>query len=306
VFTVIADVLAGAMLGHVSWTPWPLIATLGVSAIGLYWAGMILNDVFDIEKDRLQNRGRPLADGRIAISTARRVAYALMFFSIIASFVATMFYSAILPTIAASSWQRYSTPCIAIGLGLTIWLYDGPLKATVIGPILMGLCRVGSILLGISIGWWLEPLQPWNAAHLWMAAIGHGVYVAGITWAARREAEASQTWTLGFGWCLCAVGIAMLASVSAFAPAGMIMHLDPRTSYPIAIVLLALPWAKRACFSVITPSPNTIQMAVKQAILSIIFFDAILTLQFGGPWPAIAVCSLIVPAMILGRFLRST
>jgi len=308
-FTVVADVLAGAMLARGTWLPWRMVAVLVVAAVVMYWAGMILNDVYDIEKDRVQNRGRPLVDGRISRSTARGVGYALLVAGVLATLVATIFYVPLTfpqPSPESQRWLCFSTPVVATLLGFSIWLYDGPLKTTPVGPVLMGLCRVGSLLLGISIGWWLEPTQPWNAPHLWMAAIGHGVYVMGITWAARREAEDSQTWTLGFGWCICLVGIAMLASVSWFVPEGARLRLSPQTSYPIAIGLLALPWARRAVFSVVTPGPNTIQAAVKQAILSIIFFDSILGLQFGGPWPAITICSLIVPAMILGRYFRST
>jgi UbiA prenyltransferase family len=308
-FTVVADVMAGAMLARGTWSPWPLIAVLVVAAVGIYWAGMILNDVYDIEKDRIQNRGRPLVDGRISRSSARRVGYLLLVGGVVSVLIATMAFAKLLPSDTfrePSSWLVYSTPLVTVLLGLSVWLYDGPLKATQIGPVLMGLCRVGSLLLGISIGWWLTPTQPWNAPHLWMAAIGHGVYVMGITWAARREAEANQTWTLAFGWCVCLVGIAMLASVSWFVSEDVHLRLTAETSYPMAIGLLALPWARRAVFSVVSPSSGTIQAAVKQAILSIIFFDSILALQFGGPWPAIAICSLIIPAMILGRYFRST
>ncbi len=297
------------MLVRGTWLPWPLVAVLVVSAVVMYWAGMILNDVYDIEKDRVQNRGRPLVDGRISISSAQGVGYSLLFGGVVAILVVTLSFAERTPTdvsTTTSQWIHFSTPLVALFLALSIRLYDGPLKATPVGPVLMGGCRVGSLLLGISIGWWLAPTQPWNASHLWMAAIGHGVYVMGITWAARREAEASQTWTLGFGWCVCAVGIAMLASVSWFVPEGTRLRLSPQSSYPIAIGLLALPWARRALFSVVLPGPSTIQAAVKQAILSIIFFDSILALQFGGPWPAIAICSLIIPAMILGRYFRST
>ncbi len=308
-FTVIADVLAGTMLARGTWQPWPLIVVLVVSAVGMYWAGMILNDLYDVDKDRLQNRGRPLVDGRIETATARRVAYALLIGGIAATLVASIALvegNTSIASTAPAFWLRYYTPLVAVGLAAAIWLYDGPLKATAIGPLLMGLCRVGSLLLGISIGWWLAPTQPWNANYLWVAAIGHGVYVMGITWSARREAEATQTWTLGFGWTICLIGIAMLASVSWFALGDIPMRLTPQTSYPIAIVLLAFPWARRAFFSLIQPSPSTIQAAVRQAILSIIFFDAILALQFGGPWPAITICSLIIPAMLTGRYLKLT
>lgn len=319
VFTVIADVLAGVtvargMIGTTSasramWEPWPLTAILVISAIAFYWAGMILNDVFDVDKDRLQNRGRPLVEGRISISAARMVAYGFMLGGLIAILIGVSYFSRgeNSPATEPLSWTiRYSTAIIAFGLVTAIWLYDSPFKATWIGPCLMGLCRVGSMLLGLSIGWWLEPTQSIYAPHFWMAAIGHGIYVMGITWAARREAEAKQTWTLAFGWVICLVGIAMLASVSLFVPEGSYLRLSPQTSYPIAIGLLSIPWARRAVFSVVSPNPQSIQAAVKQAIMSMIFFDATLALQFGGPVPALTICALILPAMIIGRYFRST
>jgi 4-hydroxybenzoate polyprenyltransferase len=317
-FTVIADGLAGLAVARsaAAWSPLPLSFALIGGLIALYWAGMVLNDVFDFEKDRLQGRGRPLTDGRIGLPAARLAGYGLLFSGILAIGLGagwTAFSAsdsaAITPQdqdVAPSLTKAWPTVAIAIGLAFTVWLYDSPLNGTIIGPWLMGGCRFASLLLGMSVGWWLEPTQSWASPHSWVAALGHGLYVSGITWAARREAEIHQDWTLKLGWAIAACGVALLASVSCFYRDWMSLRLTPTVAYPLAIGLMAIPTFRRAWVSIAKPSPATIQAAIKQAILSMIFFDAVLTLQFAGPWPALLVCSLILPALFSGRWLRST
>lgn len=298
VFTAIADVLAGIIVAHQSWGPWQVTVLLIGSVVCLYWGGMVLNDVYDVDRDRQANRGRPLADGRIALMQARVAGYALMLVGVAL---------ATLVVFDPTPYQyKYLTPLIALATAVVIWLYDGPLKATIAGPWLMGMCRVGSMLLGLSVGWWLEPIQSFGSTYLWAAAIGHGVYVAGITWAARREAERHQNWTLLFGWIVCVVGISFLGCVPALAPQGMPLRVNPFSIYPLAIACLAMPWLRRAINTIVDPRPTTIQAAVKQAILSIIFFDALLAIQFGEFWHGAVVCSLMIPANALGKKFRST
>jgi UbiA prenyltransferase family len=324
-FTVIADVLAGAAVGLLSWQPTLLVLMMVVATLFFYWSGMILNDIYDVEKDRIQNRNRPLVSGEFSIQTARKIAWSLILLGlslvVIASWIwdvdrATPMNLSLSSSISDSNSLgteptlspliQNSTVCIAASLVLFIWLYDGPLKATFAGPIFMGLCRVCSLLIGISLGWWNAPIHPWELPHFWLAAAGQGVFVMGLTWAARREAEAKQNLNLPLGWCGSLLGIAMLAMVSMAAPHRESLRIDANFGYPVAIGLLAFPWARRALQSVLAPSPTTIQLAVKQAIMSIIFFDAMLALQFAGPKHAIVICALIFPAMTLGKKFRST
>ncbi len=104
---------------------------------------MVLNDVYDVERDKAANRGRPLADGRIGIHQARLAGYGLMIAGI-------LFAASVLLMEGAKEYQ-FATPLVAVFIAVMIWLYDGPLKATLLGPWIMGLCRVGSLLLGISV-----------------------------------------------------------------------------------------------------------------------------------------------------------
>ena len=63
------------------------------------------------------------------------------------------------------------------------WLYDRRLKGTLIAPLGMGACRFLNVLLGMSAA-----AEPWYEVH-WLIAAAVGIYIAGVTWFARTEAE---------------------------------------------------------------------------------------------------------------------
>jgi 4-hydroxybenzoate polyprenyltransferase len=306
VFTVIADGLTGLAIARATWLPLPLTVAIVSSLVLLYWGGMMLNDVFDREKDHQQKRRRPLVDGSIDPGVARLAGFGCLIIGLL--ILAIGCWYAAEGGRGLASW--IPSLWMTVGLGLAIMvcvlLYDGPLKPTRLAPWCMGLCRMGSLLLGISVGWWLEPKQVWFAGHFWMLAAGHGLYVAGITWAARREADQIQDWTLRFGWLLSLLGVLCIAAGPWFTPPEIPLRLGPDWTFFVGLCLLAGPWIRRAMTSVLNPTPMTIQPAVKQAILTIIFFDALMVMQYAGPWPAMLVCSLIVPAVLSGKYLAST
>jgi len=319
VFTAIADVLAGAALaGALSQNTisqsWPTVLYLVIIVIALYWTGMIWNDINDLEQDRNQQRQRPLSDGRISIKAARNAAWMLLGVAILTAIGIGMnletFRTLVDVTyddIEQIPWTlRFGPLVVTAGLASCIRLYNSRLKMTLIGPLLMGLCRSGSMLLGISAGCCLGFTDWTTLPHGWIAVLGHGIYTAGFTWSARREAEVNLSRDIAAGWVVAAFGLGILSLVPWFAPSDIPLRINAVPSYPIVFTLMAMPLIRRAFFSVVDPTPRTIQLAIKQAILSIIFFDAILGLQFGGPWSALAICSLVIPSLILGKYFRST
>ncbi len=77
VFTAMADVAMGFLFVQSRgwqwdpwWDSWTLATLLAASGL-LYMAGMVLNDVFDLETDRHERPDRPLPSGRIPLTTAR-------------------------------------------------------------------------------------------------------------------------------------------------------------------------------------------------------------------------------------------
>ena len=133
--TACADVLAGFSIAV---GPWFAIDGIAVSlllmcsaSVCFYWAGMVLNDVHDIEADRIQRRKGPLVDGRIDIQTAAIAGWMLLCTGLLLTVVS----SYLLP--------RNPSKWLVVGIGsllaMVIAAYDSRLKATIFGPLLMGM-----------------------------------------------------------------------------------------------------------------------------------------------------------------------
>ncbi|MEI7782204.1 MAG: UbiA family prenyltransferase, partial [Planctomycetota bacterium] len=179
--TAVADVLAGFLIvSHtraLGWPPLPLWLAIAAS-LCFYAAGMVLNDVFDVEVDRRERPERPLPSGLVALGTAARVGNGLLAMGGVFA-CATAFLSG-----------HAAVALVGAALTAAIWIYDRQAKATILGPAVMGSCRSLNWLLGMTAAG--GPTAPYE----WLLPIGMGLYVAGITLFARDEAGRSRTGTL--------------------------------------------------------------------------------------------------------------
>ncbi len=303
--TACADVLAGFTLAAGTW--WqisefaPALVFVSLASICLYWAGMILNDVNDVIADKAQGRNGPLVRGNIAVGTARKAGWALLLIG-----VALAGCSAYLLPLSSGPTPYWIVIAVASMLAAAIVAYDSPLKATWIGPPLMGICRGLNLLVGISLGACVEWQVELDWPSIVLATIGHFGFVTGITLAARREGFLQQSSRrLVWSWSVSLVGVASIALCSWWTK-DKFLRLEPHTWFPILVALLALPWLRRALVSIQSPGIGTLVPAIKQAILSIIFLDAAIALQYGGNLPGLVVCGLAIPTLALSRVFRVT
>lgn len=297
VFTALADVMMGYVLVQHQLAPLPpLFGLLAASAL-LYCAGMVLNDVFDVEVDRQERPERPLASGRISLRAARILGFTLLLAGLAAGWTTAM----------AAQVPVWRSGMLATLLAASILAYDGGMKATRLGPLTMGVCRFLNVLLGASSG----PAAINGGgflgypSYVLVAAAGVGVYVAGVTWFARREAEASEGWHLAGALLVMLGGIGMLGWLHPNFPPGFRAVLPARWWW-MMLALLGLPIARRCVMTVAYPTPEQVQLAVKHCLLSIIVLDAAVTFLAGSWYDAVLVLSLLVPAMLLGRWVYST
>jgi phosphatidylserine synthase len=58
--------------------------------------------------------------------------------------------------------------------------------------------------------------------------------------------------------------------------------------------------------AIAAPRPESVQLAVKTAIIGVIVFDAALVASTRGPWLGIPVLVLLIPAVWFGTWLYST
>ena len=167
--TVPGDVLAGFLLAPSATAgDWGQLFFLAIpSGLLLYSAGLVLNDLFGYAEDLLERPQRPLPSQQVSRESAAAVAILLAWF---AAFAAAFFDA--LP--------------VALPLILCIVLYDVGLKRLpFLGPILMGACRAGNLLLGVSAAHEGLSLSPAPLA----GAIALGLYVALVAHLARNEAR---------------------------------------------------------------------------------------------------------------------
>ncbi|MBN4073960.1 UbiA family prenyltransferase [bacterium AH-315-E10] len=136
-FTVPGDVIAGAALAGLFTAKnpdyLPVIITIFISLF-IYIAGLWLNDYFDHEIDLKERPDRPIPSGHIKRVTVLGIA-------------TTLLISAI--GLSACLNSKNAMVCVLL-VGLVISYNAFAKKIPIIGTATMALCRVGSLLLGIS------------------------------------------------------------------------------------------------------------------------------------------------------------
>lgn len=174
--TVWTNTLAGAVLaGAGGFGPEFAVMLLAFSLF--YTGGMFLNDAFDAGYDAVQRPERPIPFGEIG---AREVfAYG---FGLMAVGIALLAWIGIAPAIAG------------LTLATAITFYDWHHKKNVLGPVVMGLCRV---LVYVGAGLCTTLALP---PALWIGAGLMLCYLIGLTYVAKQEnlGKIENLWPLIF------------------------------------------------------------------------------------------------------------
>ncbi len=290
VFTALADVFLGYLLTHADFQPTQTFGLLLASSAGLYMAGMVLNDLFDWKIDARERPERPIPSGRVSLRAASVLAGLLILGG----------------CAAATLVGPRSTSVVSLLVGC-ILAYDGWLKRTPLGPVLMGGCRCLNVMLGASVpaigGEGLPAGLPLPDAYILHVAGSLGVYIAGVTWFARQEAGRSVRWSLGLALVVINLGLALLLAFVLHWPPGA-----PRSlNVALIIGLIAATLNHRAGKALWHPGPAAVRQAITTMLLSIVMLDATVVM-FVQPNPFYAVCvaGLLAPALILSRFLAMT
>ncbi|PHS17675.1 MAG: 4-hydroxybenzoate polyprenyltransferase [Blastopirellula sp.] len=310
VFTAWADIFMGYLVvsqfadidGKASLNPIALFICLLVSSSLIYIAGMILNDYFDVEVDRQQRPDRPLPSGKVSTRLAAWLGFEFLIVGVLLAGLAGYLF----PDHAEIAWRGGA---IAAMLATAVLLYDGVLKKTVLAPLVMGSCRVLNILLGMSLAKQLAPESDqiflgYDLGQLTVAC-AIGLFIVGVTWFARKEAEAGHRTSLICGTIVMLLGIGLLAAIPYTDSIVVSLKMDQYGWWGL-LLLLSLVIIRRCVVAINDPQPKKIQAAVKQAILSLIIFDAAIVLAVCGPGWSVVVVALIIPMLWLGRWVYST
>lgn len=300
VFTVISDSLAAAILVTGGTLPWLTTLLVVIASVLVYWGGMILNDVVDLEEDRSTRFHRPLVRGSISPVIAGHIGNAMLLIAPIIILAATTIWR------QQPIWMGAAF-LLAVGLSLCVRIYDSPLKRTPIAPLVMGSCRslnilmAGTTMLAVTSGDVDFP----RALLIFAAAIG--LYIVGITVFARREEGQSSTAGLVLGLLLEIGGMALIAGIPWLSQMDdKLWKLDPWRAYPLLVGLVGLTVVNRGVQAIGHPVPRKVQLAVKHAILTLVLLGAAVAALSGGPWHGGLMAALLIPAMLIGTKFRST
>lgn len=311
VFTAWSDTLMAFLVAQGAFPTAPggiaaLMLLLGATT-GLYLGGMVLNDWFDFAEDQKARAFRPLPSGQFSLRFAATLGFGLLFFGVMFAFAAGAVW-ALVPANAATFRVEYAATTGLLGAAVAgaVLAYNGFLKKTPVGPLAMGLCRTLNILMATSL---IAPASDSDAglgftqSQLAIAG-GIGLYIAGVTWFARREESQSPRAGLVFGLSVMGLGILLLAIAPDFGglPTGRIVG----ANYRWLMLLVGGVVAIRCFRAIADPQPAKVQIAIKIAILSLIWLDAAIGLRVASFPEAACIALLLVPALIVGRAVYST
>src|SRR5690606_16344680 len=258
IVTAVADILAGiAVSGAALLLISPELYTVAgpgfgswlwlcLSTIGLYGGGVAFNDVFDAELDRVERPERPIPSGIVSLRNAAVMASALLLLGIVAA------------------WQvSLLSGLIALVVAFLCILYDAWGKHQLIfGPINMGLCRTGNLLLGISI-------IPDMVFEYWYLGLIPLVYIAAITMISRGEVHGKNKAALQGGFAMYGLVILVLLVLAFASPLSWWQVLP----FLFFLGYMIFPPLLRALN---TPNPQLIGKAVKAGVISQIIVNATL------------------------------
>lgn len=253
IVTSIADVLAGiAISGILSMSaaiPISDVLWLCISTIGLYGGGIVFNDVFDFEIDKVERPERVIPSGAISLGEATGLGIGLLAIGIVAALLVnnTAFVLATLTATAALVYNRWGK------------------HHALLGPPNMGLCRGLNLLLGVSI-------LPAMVFDLWYIAIVPIIYISAITMISRGEVHGSDRKPLYFAALLYGLVILMILGFA----------------WDRQKLLIAIPFLLGFAFMVYRPLLKAIQQPTGSAIGKSVKAGVIALILMNGAWAAAA------------------
>ena len=267
--TAAADIFAGLAIAQFTFsdfTPfWLILATLG-----LYGGGVVMNDVFDAGLDAVERPERPIPSGKVPLKSAAALGISFLMLGILAASIFSL-----------------QSGVIAVTIALLTVIYNRFAKHhAFLGPLTMGMCRGGNLLLGMSV--FPESFQKWG----WIALLPIA-YIFAITMISQDEVHGGKKRTLYIAALLYLVVLVTQLVISE----------------SLGNILLTLPFVLLHAWLIGRPLWNAMQnpiglligKAVKAGVISLIVMNASWCVAF-GLWPlGLAVLALLPVSILLAK-----
>lgn len=281
IITAFADILAGVTIAAGALAsanvPFSEIGWLLLSTFGLYGGGVVLNDFFDADLDAKERPERPIPSGRISRFTAGSLGFFLLLIGCASAFKV-----------------NFMAGALAIGISIFAVFYDAKAKHSAFwGPLFMGSCRGGNLLLGASI-------IPAVVANVWFLALIPLIYIASITLVSQGEVHGGSQ----------AYGFTALGFIVLIVAAFLIIPLfkfsfSLLTALPFLLVFagLVIPPFYMAAQN---PVPPLIKTAIKRGVISLVILNSVFAAGFGGIWSGLVVMVLFFLSLGIAKLFQVT
>ena len=273
IVTSVADVLAGiAISGYFLGNGQELMPVflLCLSTIGLYGGGIVFNDIFDADLDKIERPERAIPSGAVSIAEATVLGIILLAIGLSAAF-------------AFSLWSGL----IAFLILVFALVYNKFGKHhSFLGPLNMGLCRGLNLLLGISI----LSLSVHSLYYLCLIPL---IYIFSITMISQGEVHGSNRNKLYAGGFLYLIVIGSIL-YSAFIQQNLLYA---------SFFLIAFAWMifKPLFTAIKDPVGRNIGKAVKAGVISLILMDAAWASAYGQIYFALLIAMLLPLSLWLAK-----
>jgi 4-hydroxybenzoate polyprenyltransferase len=273
IVTSVADVLAGIAIsgyflsGDQEFLP---VFLLCLSTIGLYGGGIVFNDIFDADLDRIERPERAIPSGAISKNEATLLGIILLGIGFLAAFAFSLRSGiiAFLILVFALVYNKFSK------------------HHAFLGPLNMGVCRGMNLLLGVSI-------VSLSLQSLYLLGLIPLIYIFSITMISQGEVHGASKKKLYAGAFLYEIVIGAIL-FAAF--------LQQNIFYAALFVVLFAWMIFKPLFAAIKdPVGKNIGKAVKAGVISLILMDAAWAAAYGQIFFAMLIAMLLPLSLWLAK-----
>ncbi|MFD2101515.1 UbiA-like protein EboC [Flagellimonas iocasae] len=276
--TAAADIIAGisiaGLFAHLDAFQLPVVGSflfipLILASVFLYAGGVVLNDVFDIEIDKVERPERPIPSGVVPLGNARAFGFVLLFIGIGLAFLVNNICG-----------------IVSVFLAISILSYDKFAKHhAFFGPLNMGICRGLNLFMGISL---------LNGYGQWPYVLVPIVFIFAVTMVSRGEVHGKNKGNIivaGLLYVAVLLGVYYLHCVYA----------EGSLWYLLFLGLFAFMVFRPLIRAYKENTPINIKKAVKAGVLSIILLDAALAVAHANIIIGLVVLLLLPLSMYLAK-----
>lgn len=281
--TAVADIAAGIAIGVsvcgtdlFSNSTLVLLVRLGLATICLYGGGVVMNDVADVELDKIERPERPIPSGFASKEGATVFGVLLLSLGVLFAYQVSV-----------------QSSVIALSIALLALFYDYVGKHhNFLGPVNMGICRGGNLLLGISA-------CTTAISSYFIIGLIPVIYIAAITMISRGEVVGGNLKAIRYASLLYGIVVGAIAIVA--------LQSGPNFYATLGFIGLFTFLIFRPLIAAhAKPEPMLIRTAVKMGVLSLIVMDAAIATCYVGWFYGILVLALLPISILFAKLFAVT